>query len=435
VEDDLTQQVRPRAPRAAAAAALRGGTVRVAIGLGFFGLSTYVFTAVVLRSLGPAQFADFNLFWGLAYGLGLGAMLPFEQEVSRRTATAVHTGGHVGPVLSAAVVVSTAFAVTLALLALPFVLTSGHAGAGTLWVITLFAFLALGVAYVSRGALSGRGSFGRYSGQLVAEGSARLVLVGICVAVGIASTGGYAAIVPVALAVAVVLTWPRHARPERTSLPVVRNMAAMMAPLLVASIISMTLVNLGPVAIRYVQDSRNPSHDGSYLAAAFIARLPIFAFAAIQAVLMPRLARSVAQRDAAGFRGTVLRVLALTAALGVLAVAGVAVAGPWLLDVLGGPQYHLGRLDMVLLTVGFACYLLTLVLQPAAVALGRHRASAVIWVVGAMTFVLAWLLPTDASTAVSLAVAVVSLTVSAGLAALVWRALATDFPQRTAYST
>jgi len=432
VQDDLTQRVTSAAPRAAAMGVLRSGAVRVAIGLGFFGLTTYAFTAVVLRALGPAQFADFNLFWGLAYGLGLGAMLPFEQEVSRRTAVALHSGGHVGPVLSAAGVVSMAFAVTLALLTLPFVLASGHAGAGILWVVTLCAFLTLGIAYVCRGALSGRGSFGRYSGQLITEGSTRLLLVGLCVAAGFASTWGYAAIVPIALVIAVALTWPRRDRPERTSLPVVRNMAAMMAPLLVASIISLTLVNLGPVAIRYVQDSPNPSHDGSYLAAAFIARLPIFAFAAIQAVLMPRLAGAVARGEAAGFRATVLRVLALTAGLGLVAVAGVALIGPWLLGVLGGPQYHLGRFDMVLLTVGFACYLLTLVLQPAAVALGRHRASAAVWALGARTFAVAWLLPTDASTAVSVGVGAVSLTVSVGLATLVWRSLATDFPQRTA---
>ncbi len=431
MEDDVRQQQRPRVPVAAARAALRGGTVRVALGLGFFGLSTYAFTAVVLRVLGPGQFADFNLFWGLAYGLGLGAMLPFEQEVSRRTATAVHGGGHVGPILTAAGTVSTVFAVALALLTLPFVLASGHPGAGVLWVITLCAFLILGIAYVSRGALSGRGSFGRYSGQLIAEGGARLVLVGVCVVAGFASTWGYAAIVPVALTVAVALTWPRQDPLERASVPMVRHMAAMMAPLLIASIISLTLVNLGPVAIRYVQDTPDPTHDGSYLAAAFIARLPIFAFAAVQAVLMPRLARAVATRDAAGFRQILLRVLAFTAALGLLAVAAVAVAGPWLLGLLAGPQYHLGRFDMVVLTAGFACYLLTLVLQPAAVALGRHRASAVVWLVGALTFSLAWLLPTDPSTAVSLGVVAVSLTVSAGLARIVRRSLS-DFGQRTA---
>jgi O-antigen/teichoic acid export membrane protein len=238
--------------------------------------------------------------------------------------------------------------------------------------------------------------------------------------------------VPLALAAAVAITWRRDERLVRTSRHLVQAVAASMAPLLVASMISMTLVNLGPVAIRYVQDVPNPTQDGSYLAAAFIARLPIFAFAAVQAVLMPRLARSVVKQDAADFRSTVLRVLVPTIGLGLFAVALVAVAGPWLLRLLAGPQYELPRVDMVLLTAAYACYLLTLVLQPAAVALGRHRASAVVWVVGALTFVVAWLLPTDGSTAVSLAITAVSLTVSAGLAWIVWRSVSADFGHRTA---
>ena len=90
---------------------------------------------------------------------------------------------------------------------------------------------------------------------------------------------------------------------------------------------------------------------------------------------------------------------------------------------------------MTLLAAAYACYLLTLVLQPAAVALGRHRASAMVWVIGALTFPVAWVLPTDASTAVSIAIATVSLTVAAGLGAVVWRGLDSQFGQRTAYST
>lgn len=421
--------------RLATLSALRGGTITVAVGLGFFGLSTYVFTAVVLRALGPERFTDFNLFWGLAYGIGLGAMLPFEQEVSRRTATARHTDGRVGQVLSAGTIVAAALSAILAVGVLPFVLRSGRDSAGTLWLVTTCCFLALGIAYVSRGALSGRTSFGRYSAQLIAEGSVRLLLVAVCVAVGVVSPWWYAAVVPAALAAGVAITWRRDERLVGTSLQLVRDVATSMAPLLVASLISLTLVNLGPVAIRYVQDVPDPTHDGSYLAAAFIARLPIFAFAAVQAVLMPRLARAVVKNDAADFKGTVLRVLVPTVGLGLLGVAVVAVAGPWLLRLLAGSQYDLPRIDMVLLTAAYACYLLTLVLQPAAVALRQHRASAVVWVVGALTFLVAWLLPTDPSTAVSVAIALVSLTVSTGLAWVVWRGLSTDFGQRTAYST
>ena len=404
--------------------------MKVAVGLGFFGVSTYVFTAVVLRVLGPERFSDFNLFWGLAYGLGLGAMLPFEQEVSRRTTTAVHTDGRVGQILSAGAMVATALALVISMIVLPFVLLSGGVDAGMLWVVTTGSFLALGTAYVSRGALSGLTSFGRYSAQLIAEGCVRLVLVAAGVAVGVVSSSGYAAVVPLALAVAVAFTWRRDERLVRPPRHLVQSVATSMAPLLVGSMISLSLVNLGPVAIRYVQDVSNPAQEGSYLAAAFIARLPIFAFAAVQAVLMPRLTRSVVKPDAADFRGTVLRVLGLTMGLGLLGVALVAVAGPWLLRLLAGPQYALPRFDMVLLTAAYACYLLTLVLQPAAVALGRHRASAVIWAVGALTFVVAWLLPTEASTAVSLAIAAVSLTVSAGLAWVVARSMSAHFGHR-----
>lgn len=410
--------------------AFQGGAIKVALGLGFFGFATYVFTAVVLRALGPGQFADFNLFWGLAYGLGLGAMLPFEQEVSRRTSIAVHTGGRVNEILGAGVTVAVGFSAVLSVAIVPFVMHAGVEGAGWFWAVTVATFLVLGLAYVSRGGLSGQGLFGRYSWQFIAEGSTRLVLVASAwMLLQISSPWSYAAVVPLALLVAVVLTWHRELRVLTASRSLVRGIAASVAPLMVASMISLTLVNFGPVAIRYVQDVPNPTHEGSYLAAAFIARLPIFAFAAVQAVLMPLLVRAVVKKDAANFRRSLAKVLVPTLGLGVAVTAMVAFAGPWLLRVLAGHQYHLPRTDMVLLTAAYSCYLITLVLQPAAVALAKHRSSAVVWILGACTFAIAWVLPTEASTAISIAIAIVSLTVSAGLAAVVWRALSA---QRTA---
>lgn len=426
---------RRRLPTRANLSPLQGGTLKVAIGLAFFGLSTYAFTAVVLRALGPEQFANFNIYWGLAYGLGLGAMLPFEQEVSRRTAIAVHTQGSVTPILSAASVVACAFAGVLALAVLPIVLHSAHGGTGVFWAVTVATFFTLGVAYVSRGGLSGRSAFGRYSGQLFAEGSMRLVLVAACLALGITSPWWYAAVVPAALLVAVAITSRWRPRLDAEARPLVGEVARSVAPLMVASIISLTLVNFGPVAIRYVQDVPDAAHDGSFLAAAFIARLPIFGFAAVQAVLMPRLARSVVNLDAADFRRALAKVFVPTLALGLAAVMLVALAGPWLLRLLAGSQYDLPRLDMVLLTVAYACYLITLVLQPAAVALSKHRASAVVWALGATTFAIAWIVPTQASTAVSIAITVVSLTVSGGLAWVVRRALSNPLPQPTVKST
>ena len=75
----------------------RRGTVKVAVGVASFGLANYVFLAGATRLLGPVRFAEFNVFWGLVYGLGLGLCLPFEQEVSRRVAVARGVGRGPGP--------------------------------------------------------------------------------------------------------------------------------------------------------------------------------------------------------------------------------------------------------------------------------------------------------------------------------------------------
>jgi hypothetical protein len=72
------------------------------------------------------------------------------------------------------------------------------------------------------------------------------------------------------------------------------------------------------------------------------------------------------------------------------------------------------------------------VLQPAAVALRRHRASAAVWTLGALTFGVAWVLPLQASTSVSIAIAVVSVSVSAGLAHVVRGGIVSELGQRTA---
>ncbi|MGN6753751.1 MAG: lipopolysaccharide biosynthesis protein [Intrasporangium sp.] len=409
---------------------LRRGTIQVGVGLAFFGLSTYVFTAVVLRALGPGEFADFNFFWGLAYGVGLGAMMPFEQEISRRTVTATHLGEPTHQIVNAGVLASSCFSAALAVVVIPFALRSGHHDVGALWLATVASFVALGIAYVSRGSLAGRGNFRVYSGQLVAEGAVRLVAVGVLFVAGASAPSPFAVVVPVALLVAVGVTWRRDWRIARPPRGLARAVAGSTAPLIVSSMVSLTLVNLGPVAIRYVESVADPTRDGSYLAAAFIARLPIFVFAAVQAVLIPRLTRSVVRRDSLDFRRSLGKVLLVTVVLGSIATVGVAVTGPRLLSLLAGSQYHLPVGDMVLLTAALACYLLTLVLQPAAVALGRHRSTSVVWLLGAVTFGVAWFVPGTPTTAVSLAIGLVSLLVSAGLALTVSRGLR-DLPRAT----
>lgn len=376
---------------------LRAGSVRVATGLAFYGASTYVFLAVAARVLGAAAYADFAVFWGLVYGVGLGAMFPFEQEISRRTALGREHGTSEVGVLRSAYRLSGLVVAVLALLLLPVLPRLTHTGLSEslpLWAVTVAAFAGLAAAYVSRGALSGRRRFGAYATQLAVEGGARLLLAVGLATLAVASPWPWALVVTVALAVAVALTARRGrsaVAPER-QVPLGELVVAM-AAVAISSVIAQSLVNLGPVVVRLLSDPADQELSGRFLAAALVARLPIFAFAAVQAVLMPHLVQAVVRRDAAGFTRSLRSVLLATSGLGLLGVLVCAAAGPQLLRLLIGPDFELPRQDIVLLAVSIALFLGTLVLQPACLALRQHWPAAGAWAGAGAVFVVLTAVP------------------------------------------
>ena len=54
----------------------------MALGLGVFGIATFVYLGVVGRDLGPADYAPVSLAFTLINALGLGLFYPVEQEVA-----------------------------------------------------------------------------------------------------------------------------------------------------------------------------------------------------------------------------------------------------------------------------------------------------------------------------------------------------------------
>ena len=106
----------------------------------------------------------------------------------------------------------------------------------------------------------------------------------------------------------------------------------------------------------------------------------------MQAVLIPRLVRSVVARDHQDFRRGLLIVLAPTVAIGVLGMVAWLVAGPPLLHIVAGSEYDLPRADMALLALAVAMYLVCIVLQSAALALSEHVAMMYCWLVGGLVF-------------------------------------------------
>jgi len=402
------------------------GTIKVGAGLIVSGAANYVFASIATRAMGPARFAEFNIFWGLVFGLGLGVFFPFEQEVSRRASHA-YAAGRSGLVLRrTAFRLAVVVALVLSVLTYPVAAVLLH---GTdvlpLWSATALAFLVLAVAYVSRGGLSGRTLFGRYGAQLGAEAVLRLGAAVVLFAVGVSSPWPFALTVPVALAVAVAVSVPRDsstAEPEPVQrAALVRSVGAVA----VGAVAAQSLINLGPVAVTVLAGPGEKALAGSFLAAALIARMPIFAFAAVQAVLIPGLVRAVTEHRRTDFARSLALVLATTAALGALGVLACAVAGPALLHLLAGAEYDLPATDIALLAVAVALYLLAMVLQPAALSLGRHQAAMVPWIACAVSFPLLLLLPVDPIRAVGLALDGAGAVAVAGLAVVVvrgWRA-------------
>ncbi|MDU0312715.1 hypothetical protein RKE38_03385 [Phycicoccus sp. M110.8] len=409
---------------------LRSGSLKVLAGVSFFGASTYLFTVVASRALGPLGFAEFSVFWGLTYGLGLGVSLPFEQETSRRVSALMAHGERPGPVLRAALGAATVVSLPIVLVLLPvsFALADGgHAWA--LWAACSTSVGLLAVAYLTRGGLSGTHHFGSYASQFGIEGVTRLVGAGALAVLGVRSPWAFAFVIPVALALAVVgtvrmlLRENRVPRPRSSDPVTLRVFLTTLIGMMIATTISMSLVNFGPVAVKALTPSGTTSNAGSYLAAALIARTPIFLFAAVQSVLIPQLVRAVVRRDHAAFRSTVRRVIVLTAGLGVLGILGCLALGPEVLRLMSGPSFHLDRTDITLLAVSTAFILGTLVLQPAAFALEKHWPAVLAWVVAGVSFGVVCLVPGDPVRVVGSALVVSAAVATAGLAVVVNRGM------------
>lgn len=417
-----------------ASRSMLGGSLLISLGMAGFAASTYAFTAFATRALGPVGFADFSVFWSLLYGVGLGMALPLEQETSRLTSGA-RTRGE--PLSQAVVSASRAALVVLPIGSLIILGSSAVLVRSTEeWVAlgpaTAVAVVMLGVTYVVRGGLSGARHFKAYAAQLGFEGLARVAAAGCLAAFSIATPWAWAAAVTGSLLVAVALTVRPLATEMRklARLPQVRprplawrSVLRSMSALVVASVLAQTLVNVGPIAVRLLTTPAQAGLVGSFLAAALIARAPTLAFAALQAVLIPKLAETVERRDVAAYRRTVSQALVATCGLGVVGTAICAVAGPELLRWFSGPGFDLPRSDIVLLAVSTTLYLITLVLQPAAIAVRGHRAIAMVWVLAAGVFVGGCLLPLDPIRAVNLALVAAMAVPVVGLVPVINRGL------------
>jgi len=382
-------------------------TVALLSGLGVFGASSFILLGLAGRELGPALSAPLAVAWTTVNALGVGLFMPVEQEVSRLMAARRAGGlapprlGHVGRYLVGGFI-------TIALVsavASDWIAATLFAGQRDIVWITACALMAVGVEYFVRGSLSGYGLFVRYGGQLLIDGVARIGLALVVFFGPWQSAAAYGTVLVVAPLAATVLTISVAAANWLRAAPTTAHSGSI-APLVLTSTTSQLLANSGPLAIAALASAAQQADAGRFVAAVTVGRIPLFLFAAIQAVFLPTLSGLVARSDVGAFRQTFRTAWLATLALGVFGTAGVAVLGPWVMRLIYGPEFAVARVDITLIGASGALFMLA---QAFAQALLAHRADMLVfigWTVGLAATVAALLLPLDLTTRVAVALCV-----------------------------
>ena len=412
------------AARLRAAGLLPAGTLAVGAGLLVLGAGFYVHLAVAGHRLAPAGMAALSVLWSIVFLLGLGVFLPIEQELIRLVAARTAVGEGIAPVVRRGCALTAA---VLAAMLVPLAAAAGPLagrlfGGDTAMVTALgCACAAMAVTAVSRGVLAGRGRFGGYGAQLALDGGLRAVLACALGLAGARSAVAFGLILTVAPLIAAALTLgpvltglrPGPALPWTA---MGRGLALLIATMLLAQVI----INAAVIDVRLLSPG-DPAVVGALLAAAVMARVPLFVFTSLQTALLPGLAGAVAAGDTGRFRLLLARGCAAVTVLGVAGGLLITALGPWLTRVLFAAPPVIGPAEFAWLALGTLCFMLALVLGQGAMALSRHRDLLLAWAAGAAVLAVLTMAPGGVTVRVVTAFAAGSATVAVILAAVLLR--------------
>jgi O-antigen/teichoic acid export membrane protein len=370
---------------------LPSGTLTVGAGLAVLGASSYVFLSLAARQLTPDAFGQISVLYSLVYTAGPGAFLPVEQELARALADRRARGDGGAALVRRAAALSGGYAAVLIVVALatgPLTVPRLFDGSWALLECLLLAVLGLWAVYLSRGVLAGAGRFGAYGGQLGVEGGTRIVAVVVLVAVGVHRTGAYGVLIGGCLVLAAVATVRPTLQVVTPGLPARwQELSSALGLMLVGSVLAQGLVNAPPIAAKLLTHGGDSASAGQVLTGTVLARLPLFAFAAVQAALLPGLAAQLAAGDRHGFVRGLTRLLAVAAGVTAVTTVIAAVAGQPLLHAFFGSRYDLGNDVLAQLALASGLYMGAAIVGQSLLALRRYAAAAAGWAVGVGVFV------------------------------------------------
>jgi O-antigen/teichoic acid export membrane protein len=372
------------------------GTLPVAIGLMVAGLSSFAFFAVGEAALGSEEaFKPVVSMWFATFALAPGCFLPLEQELGRALASRRALGQGGRPVVMKVLTLGAILAGLITLLLLigsPWLSNDYFGGDWVMVVALMIAIAAYAPTHLARGICSGSGRFQSYAIVLGADGLVRVLLCVALAVVGVSSVGAFGLAVAVApLAGVLIVGWRRDLRTEPGPAASWQEVTPNLGWLLLGSLMAASLVNAGPIATNLLAADNEEAFVTRFGQGVILARIPLFLFQAVQAALLPRLARQAAAGEMDEFRSGFKRLMKLVLAVGVAGTVGAWFLGPFAADLLFGAD--LTQRTLAVLAAGSAFYMLGLAIAQAVIALHGHAQVALGWTVGMVTFALStWLI-------------------------------------------
>jgi len=360
------------------------------------GAGSYILLILVAKNVSATGYADFAAFWSIAVTVGLGVYFPVEQETARDFSgrpAAPRSGLRRISFGFAAVITVVLLVASICLAFVPQAVA--FVGSPALLGSLGIAVLGYLVQFPTRGLLSGAHRTSSYAATIGTEGVLRIVLPAAVALSGGTEPALYALTVGVAAALSVV---PAVIAKDRAWLrtPDARFglFSSRAARLIVAALTIQLLLNSGVLIARSL-DAQDQALAGQILTCLSIARIPVFAYQAGQVLYMPR----VAAAWKAGDVGQVRRIVAATtlgvAGVGVIAVVGMALLGPWVIGLFFSPELVLPTGPLIVLTAGVSLFLLAQVLSDATLATGGHSVLLTGWIAGLAAAVVTLLLVGD----------------------------------------
>ena len=357
------------------------GTYSVAAGIAVGGVTAYAFLSLAYRQLATTHSkvgysAVFGL-WVIVFTICPGFFQPIEQEVGHALASRRAQGIGGAPLVKRAATLGAilAFLAIVACLAAMSPITSKVFHHSTM----LYASLIIGIvvyyiAYIAPGALAGNGRFRPYGEMIAAEGIVRLVATAALFVIGVRTPGvyGLVLVLPPIAALLFSIRGERHLLQPGPPAPY-SELSTALGYLLAGSVLLQALSYAPYITAVALAKPSQSNLVGDFAAGILIARIPLLGFQAVQAALLPKLARLAGAGEELEFRTSLRQIVMIVLAVGLVGVVGGFAVGHLAGRILFGSKFTLSNTDVGLLAIGSGAFIFALTLAQALIALRCTR--------------------------------------------------------------